>query len=694
MKKFYWTLLVFACLSPTCSFGQSARPRAVASPSQTQLVGYTLPSFLPETSPSNGLPAIPLPHPQHGTTTGKITALNPVQLGTASNAFTILRTEQNQVVAVDSLDLVAFIHRNDINVYGGSSGNLRYDLSIDAGASWSSDIGPLNPTLTRLARYPNITALSLPGITNPLGSRIVFSAPTLNTAATLADGHVVGLSQTIATGVPIGTEHYLFQGDRTYLQGGLCQSAPGIFWSTDIEYDGTNFLGDVYIYRGDYNTSTQDIDWVRSDTLAPNNSTSFNTIPHLVGSNIAFAPGGEIGWVAWMGDLIGGPDSTYLPVFSKTTDCGRSWSAPVEVNLNNIPWIKDSLQSLWTDSLGNPAADGRATCSFDFDLTVDVNGNPHLGVVIMSGIDYQVSSGLAKFLGDVTTSDGGSTWDVHYISPILTFRTQLFGTSTQVSMDNFVQLARDEGGCNIFFSWADSDTATVTGNGNGIGFGESSNLAPNLRVSALNVSTGMQTYPRLVSDLDLLWDGAILFPTMAPIVISTPAGWNLPIVTAVMTGGDPVNPATFWYFGNETAIPNSGWCMPSSMSLNWDFWAYNTFVSPCGSTALPFCNAAVNGPCVIVGTAEPKASIAMLGDAFPNPTNGMTRIAFTVPVVTTVHLELRNALGQLVQVLAAGEFAAGEHESLLNTSNLAAGVYVYHLRSGESTMSKKLIVAR
>jgi Secretion system C-terminal sorting domain len=699
MKKLYLQLLVFACFLPILSFAQKPRTPEVAPPRTGHVqpsvrLGYVLPDF-PEDAPARvSVAALPQPRKPMSGAASKVTAINPIALGTATNLFTVLRTAQNQIVAVDSLDLVAFIHRNDINVYGGSSGHLRYDISINGGTSFSNDIGVLNPTLTRVARYPNIAALNLPGGTNPLDARIVFAAPTLNTAATVAEGHVVGLSQATLSGTPTGTENYILQGQNSYLPGGLCQSAPGIFWTADLEYDGTSFLGDVYVNRGEYNTSTQDIDWVRSDTIPDNNYTGFSGAPRILGPNIAFAPDGQTGWLAWLGDLNGGPDSTYLPVLSKTTDCGNTWSTPVEVNLNEIAWIKDTLQSLWTDSTGNPASDGRATCSFDFDLTVDANGNPHLGVVICSGIDYSVSSGLAKFLGDVTTPDGGANWDVNYISPVLTFRTQLFGTSPQTSMDNFVQVARDQGGCNIFFSWADSDTSLVTGNQNGLGFGESSNLAPNLRVAALNILAGEQTYPRLVSDLDLLWDGSILHPTMAPIVLSTPTGWKLPIVAAVMTGNDPVNPASFWYFGNDAFIPNSGWCSPGSMTLSWDFFGSNSFTSPCGTTPVAFCNAAVTSPCVPVGVDAPQAQAPLLGDAYPNPSNGLTRIAFTLPATTRLQLELRNALGQVVGVLATGEFAAGSHEIDVNTSALAAGIYVYQLRSGDETISKKLVVTR
>ncbi|HEX2899944.1 MAG TPA: T9SS type A sorting domain-containing protein, partial [Bacteroidia bacterium] len=567
------------------------------------------------------------------------------------------------------------------------------DISLDGGTTFNLDLGPLNPLNTYPARYPNITASNYYTGSNPLNSQLLYYANILDGSGASFDGHVYGIGNPVTSGVPLSTEHYAFQGQDAHLPGGLCQSARGVYWATDAQGDGTAAVGNIYIYKGEFQPLVNDVVFTRTDTLVSNNYTGFSGVARVIGSNIAFAPDGQTGWVAWIGDLVGGPDSTYLPIFSKTTDCGDTWSTPVEVNLNSIAWIKDSLQTLWVDSLGNPASNGRATCAFDYDLTVDADGNPHLAVVICTGIDYSVSSGLAKFLGDVTTSDGGATWDVDYISPVLTFRTIDFGGTTQVNMDNFVQVARDEGGCNVFFSWADSDTAQVTGNGNGIGFGESTNLAPNLRISAKNVATGMKTYPKLVTDLDLLWEGAVLYPTLAPIVSSDQNGWELPIVTAVMSGSDPINPANFWYLGNDATIPNSNWCDPNAMNLSWDFWAYNAFVNPCSNPAVAFCNNAINGPCVPVAVQDPTANGLVLDDAYPNPTASATVIGLSLSAAETVVLTLHNSIGQQVMTIAQAELRAGKHQFTFDASDLPSGIYFYRLQTETTAVSKKLVVS-
>lgn len=430
------------------------------------------------------------------------------------------------------------------------------------------------------------------------------------------------------------------------------------------------------------------VDW---DTIPLNHDITITGGTHIVGSNIAFSPDGQVGWVALLGDLVGGGDSAYYPILAKSTDCGDTWGAAMEVDLNTIPWIKDSLQMLWVDSIGNPASDGHASCAFDFDLTVDANGNPHLGVVICTGRDYSVSSGLAKFLGDVSTTDGGATWTVDYISPVLAFRTPTFGSTTTITMDNFVQVSRDEGGCNVFFSWADSDTAQFGGNQNGIGFGESDNLAPNLRIAGKNVMTGVKSYPDLVSDLDLLWEGAVLFPTMAPVVLTSGSDFKLPIVTVIMGANDPLNPAEFYYLGNDAVISANGWCNPNQMNLSWDHFGYNAYQSPCsGQTAA--CNTTPAGSCGLVSVKPGIQLGATLGDAYPNPSATQSTIEVNLPADADIRLTLHNELGQLVAVIGQGSYSSGSHRFQVSTDRLPAGVFVYRLQGEGLSLGKRLVV--
>lgn len=629
------------------------------------------------------LTAQPMTSGQTYSPTGKTAAVNPVGIGQSSNVFTCVTTVQNQVWADNSLDMVAFIHRSDVGTWGGSSGHLRFDLSIDGGNSFTTDIGPVNNDLTRVARYPNITGFNPQNATDPFNTKVVYSAVTLDPNASF-DGHVVGTS-TVSTGGPITTENYINIAQGSYITGGLCQGLPGEFWSVDREWLAAAFTGRLFINKGVYDAVANDVIWVRHDTVTPPNNISINANGTVSNPNIAFSPDGSIGWIAWMGDLIGGSDSVLSPVFMKSSDGGMTWGTPVEYNLNSLPWVADSLRTLWVDSTNATISTGRATCAFDFDLVVDHQGNPHFAGVIGSGSinsdpapSYSIYPGLAKFLTDVWTPDGGATWTMAYISPVLTFSGD-FGTgaSGAVRMDNNVQVARHPSNNEIYYSWVDSDTSQFTGSMSGIGFGVSDNLAPNLRIAGRRPYQNTQTYPKRITDGDLTWEGRALWPTMAPIALNSNSCSQLPIVMADLLNNDGYSTVKFWYFGNDATICGADFCDVEQMQLWW-----TAITDP---NATPFCNP--------IARQDPKPA-GSLQPVYPNPTSDAAILVFELAAAGDARLVLRNLYGQEVKVVTEGAFAAGSHRIDLDTRQLGSGVYFATLYAGGQTSTQKMVVQR
>lgn len=609
-------------------------------------------------------------------------AVTPRAVGRASNAFSILRPEQNQVYANPALDLVAFIHRHDVTIFGGgaaANGKYRYDLSIDNGDTWSIDNGVLNNLYTRPARYPNITGYNTGGNTDPFASEFIYMGPTLDPSPDW-DGHVYGVSDVTSGGSTSTTEHYEFLGGNTLLPGGLTEGLPGEFWAVDWWYDGTNSGDSLYVYKGVY--SAGDITFTRT-AVAPPHYTGFDGTPTVIGPNIAFSPDGNDGWIAWLGDLNGGVDSTILPIFMHSSDGGATWSSAMEMDLNSVAWVADSIRTLWTDSLGNILATGRATCAFDYDLTVDGQGNPHFSAVVGAATTtdtpepaYSIFSGLAKFLIDVTTTDGGATFDATYIAPVLTFRGE-FGTpdpsdGSLLTIDNYVQVSRDASGEHIFYSWMDSDTTVI-------GFGESNNIAPNLRISSMRVSDGFQTCYRLITDGDLVWDGKALCPTMSPVVLTSVNGfdYSMPIVLLEMITNDQLASCQFHYIGANCYFNETDYQDPSTLSLSWD--------GPC---AVPF-----NPSDIFTSTTGPVTPAANLM-AFPNPTSGTTTVAFELNRAGAVTITLVNMYGQTVGTLSEGSMTAGEHRVSFSTTDYAPGVYFVNLATGNTNMTEKLVIVK
>jgi len=91
------------------------------------------------------------------------------------------------------------------------------------------------------------------------------------------------------------------------------------------------------------------------------------------------------------------------------------------------------------------------------------------------------------------------------------------------------------------------------------------------------------------------------------------------------------------------------------------------------------------------GGAAPSFSLAQ---NYPNPFNPSTAIRYELPKSSDVRLSVYDMLGREVEVLVNKKMEAGVHEVKLNGSNLASGVYVYRLTTGDFAQSKKLMILR
>ncbi len=83
-----------------------------------------------------------------------------------------------------------------------------------------------------------------------------------------------------------------------------------------------------------------------------------------------------------------------------------------------------------------------------------------------------------------------------------------------------------------------------------------------------------------------------------------------------------------------------------------------------------------------------------LSQNYPNPFNPSTRIAFSVPKTTRVRLNILDALGREVALLANGEKTAGVYELQWEAGNLPSGIYFYRLQAGEYRETKRMILLK
>ncbi|HQQ93335.1 MAG TPA: hypothetical protein PLQ93_02175 [Bacteroidia bacterium] len=446
--------------------------------------------------------------------------------GSSSNMFTQIRNATNPVAADKNLNTVVFIHRNNAGNFGGNSGQLRYDVSVNGGSTWTNDQGVLNPLISSYARYPNVVIHNPTNNINPANAYLGYMAATINSVSSAWNGVVTGVRQLSGAG---NTENY----NQPILSPQLIphsvlKGAPGVYWGVDAYFNGTVITG-FAIYKGLWNPSNNDIQW----------STNFSVTPGFVSNtsisdyNIAFDPSGTYGWFSFLSRLSPGPaNSSYYPVFYKTTNGGQTWTGPYQVDLGQFTCITTNI------NLPNVAS-----TNFEHDLVVDVYGNPHMLTTVCSGNNaYAVVYGAWHHMFDITQVNG--VWAAYDIANVQAGRGT-FGTSPNTaSMDMAPQAARSADGTKLFFTWSDNLTYALG----------ASNLNPNLFGKAFNVVNNTWTGIKDFSSCNVATNGKIFFPHVAPEVLEPSVNlYKVAAVYAEFTAGtDPALTANFRFLDNIT----------------------------------------------------------------------------------------------------------------------------------------------
>lgn len=79
---------------------------------------------------------------------------------------------------------------------------------------------------------------------------------------------------------------------------------------------------------------------------------------------------------------------------------------------------------------------------------------------------------------------------------------------------------------------------------------------------------------------------------------------------------------------------------------------------------------------------------------FPNPFRAQTTIRYELPSASDIRIEVYNALGRHVAVLATGRKGAGRHALVFNASNLPSGTYFVWLRSKGQVQTQRMTIVR
>ncbi len=102
-------------------------------------------------------------------------------------------------------------------------------------------------------------------------------------------------------------------------------------------------------------------------------------------------------------------------------------------------------------------------------------------------------------------------------------------------------------------------------------------------------------------------------------------------------------------------------------------------------------------PVVIVQGDGGQQSIPQsysLSQNYPNPFNPVTQISYTLPKECSVKLEVFNILGQKVTTLVDEKQKAGYKSTHWDAGSVASGIYIYRLKAGDFTETKRMVLLR
>ncbi|MBL4716176.1 MAG: DUF5011 domain-containing protein [Bacteroidia bacterium] len=471
-------------------------------------------------------------------------AINGVILGSSGNLYTIISSESNMVAADQDLNTIVFIHRNDPDFFGGDVGMYRFDVSMDGGATWSSNNGVVNPSAngtqvtpsgadTLHGRYPQVALYNPEGNTDPNKAYMIYFGPyhTGSGGNDIWNGTFSGVGRLDADSSTYTESHIWRNEGNVLIPNSLVKSDNKVYWAVDWEYDGTT-ANEIVVYKGIWSDLLRDVSWTVHTTLDPGHTLDNTGSSSATGLHIDFDPSGKIGWIAFVGDISA--TGVYNPIFYNTKDGGNTWSGPTEVLMSAIDTIANSLDTLGT---------GVPTSGFETDFVVDMNGNPHYGTVVGAGDAYSIQSSLTLNMWDIYWDDEAEEWSALLLDTVYSFRATLVG---DIDSDNRVQYSKTEDGSVLFFGWADSDPAVSGGD----------NSTPNFLCKAWDVAN-QTMHPTVNFTEGSSYDGSALFISIGTTCLEDSGKYIIPLVVADPWTGDPLK-TTDYHFLQGIEMDESG----------------------------------------------------------------------------------------------------------------------------------------
>ena len=651
-------------------------------------------STIPSSSPVAG----PVKQIQHNFDAAKINVVTASKFTGSMNAFSYLVSQSKSLCYNAGVNAVTFIARKSpyyVASSNSNSGAIVASISTNLGTSWDSTV--IWTSAANLGRYPQGGIYNPLGNTNKNSAYVVgmgpitggagwlgnwYASKTLNGAGTNTPGADM---QPHLNATPTIKVHHFSRYSFTSIDGGLVRSMASVMNNPDVNtWLGAGYRGAAMV-KGTFNAGA----FVWSvDSFIPATTMNTGGWKNIDGTPVqAWSENGQIGYVVILGSRASETVSAtrvkstggYQPIVYKTTNSGASWSLlPAEdfANYAKFRGVNDRMYPIETSST---TLIPNFRQNEGFDVTVDVNGDLHYVTTLVghpsSHVDTlnsryqfgteQYSYGSGNFdwpiIYDFYTSSTG--WKYHMVDSMY---SEGPGGSTgdpgvgsnpwtngadKVAYDARIQVSRSIDGKKIIYSWSESDTSLL---------GTKWNAYPDIMMRGFDVTINKVT------------------PT-----------YN---VTGGVTGVDKL--AYFHYMCNK-AVGNSSVCIEIpfttiSNATNDGLAAVNTWYVK--DAQLCPTNFSIN-PMAPTGVAENTSKTSANFDVmnFPNPANAATTILVSLKEASNFDVAIYNAVGQLVDSYKVNGHM-GSNEINVDLSKFSAGVYVYNVKVGNSTVTKKLIV--
>jgi len=592
------------------------------------------------------------------------------EIGNAGNAWGLSSGARTFLWADNDIQSVAFTHRM-LNPPG--TGYLAYDVSMDQGASFATDVQLWDPSLYPTgaalgnARYPQVVIYNPEGNEDPGAAYVTTFAPVLDqTNGASWGGYGMTTNPLNAVSPPLvnqssltssGTELIFSVPDAFFIRSNgqaICYEpslVEGLF---------ANYTGYLIYTAGYYDDGTGMFDYEQS--LIDFDISGGGEGVTIPSQKIAFHPDGQVGYMAMVSNngFNDVSEGAYYPILFKTTNGGEDWDGPFTVQLcgpDGLPAVLNYLTDDLIEMMFEPPAPARDeilfTTAFDFSLAVDMNGNPHLlfcvGVgsgewSIITSLEGLPGTGGTIAMIHAASYDGMDTWFADTLATPHTFRGTFPGsTGSDLSEDLRPYISTTPDASKLFFTWQNTDIENVD-----------DNLAPDIYCMGYRVADLAYTQLYNVSAFtSIMWQAWMT--TASYYVFDDGAGsYEIPFVCQIMDPDDNISPVEFRYV-DDFVITDS------------DFGVW-------------------------VSTAEPDMEMISISSNYPNPCRDITNVNMTLTEAANVSLEISNLIGQKVKTVNYGPFNKGLHTVNINVADLESGIYIYTISTGKDAVAGKMIV--